>query len=1042
MSEGRRTDASQRYQRESASYDDIVIKPPLLSGEWTPDALLAVLDKLEARPPVAFVLVSDGLSEKCVFFPAGGLRLTSVGLRRGQALHEELRAHPAYEPGWEQVIRQAARDPEKGLEELASGSMREAYKQISARIVRDELFDLVVWTGADFEYRESNPPPQIFDPEQEAVKLSLGVKQQLQEVRGGIKRWRSLLAKAGDPSKSTLSHPRGGGGSPAARAALQAVQQAPGQRLTLDEALVFGRRAGAEAVELVKELVELSKSGAVKLDRAPPPIPQELRVQLGLDRAALIEEALSRLINQLAAHKRLAQEYDALGEKDKAADHLRVVGEQLKLRQDNEGALAIFQQILGMSPLAFFAREEVAELLQALGRGPDAVKHWLRLARDLASFKLFNRAQAQLRRAIELQPEQPDLRRHLIDCLLAQDRKAEAAGEYQQLGELYERLDRRPEALACYQRVLELTPDDGEAQLRVERAAASAQRFPVGAALALLIAFLALLGATGWVYQRHQVLLALEAARADAMKQAQLGDYGPARGTLDEFEQLHPGVGERRLATARTVIAALEAQEARGLLLRALRLEERQALREARDLYRELREGYPQAPATQKALERLAALDALEAEAAGLAAQVEGAWGEERDEDAFARWRELVGGYAWTDAARACACPLGLESRPEGANLNLAGKRLAEVTPARLRVPWLEPVSVRFEQEGYEDVERELDLRELPRSPLAVTLPRKTLWRRATLGPLVSPAQVAGGKLLFVSTDQCLYLVGRGGRLAWKSPREPVEDRLGLYRDVAGPPLRMSKTALVAEEAGALRRVSLEDGRLIGSVQLGAGLRSLGLLGQRAILTRPRAVLAVDEAGALIWEARLPAERVAAALDVAKQRVLVTLAGGGLCVIDGRGGKAYRPWPLGAEPAGEPCPAPGGALVGTSDGRLVLRWSKARWTAELPAPLRGRPRIHRDRVYAAAGTWLVALALDSGQELWRSELPGPGLTPVVERDRLYVASEDGALLALDREGKVRWRFFCEGAIATPPVSDSGSVYVLGTDFRVHALTAE
>ena len=96
MSEARSTE---RFKRESASYEDIVSKPPLLSGEWSPDAFVKVLDKLEARPPVAFVLISDGLSEKCVFFPAGGLRLTSVGLRRGKALHDELRAHPSYEPG-------------------------------------------------------------------------------------------------------------------------------------------------------------------------------------------------------------------------------------------------------------------------------------------------------------------------------------------------------------------------------------------------------------------------------------------------------------------------------------------------------------------------------------------------------------------------------------------------------------------------------------------------------------------------------------------------------------------------------------------------------------------------------------------------------------------------------------------------------------------------------------------------------------------------------------------------------------------------------
>ena len=98
------TDALQsRWQRhvadQKAGRPSFLSQPPLLSGEWSPDAFVKVLDKLEARPPVAFVLISDGLSEKCVFFPAGGLRLTSVGLRRGKALHDELRAHPSYEPG-------------------------------------------------------------------------------------------------------------------------------------------------------------------------------------------------------------------------------------------------------------------------------------------------------------------------------------------------------------------------------------------------------------------------------------------------------------------------------------------------------------------------------------------------------------------------------------------------------------------------------------------------------------------------------------------------------------------------------------------------------------------------------------------------------------------------------------------------------------------------------------------------------------------------------------------------------------------------------
>jgi len=137
---------------------------PDLAGPWSVDALTQILKKLEGARTVAYFLVSDGLSEKCIFFPAGGLRVTSIGARRGRSLIDAIRAQPGYEKKWEPAMAAAVSDQGKrgSLETLADGPLREAMKAASREVVRDELLDLLCWNGASFEFRLTNPPPAIF----------------------------------------------------------------------------------------------------------------------------------------------------------------------------------------------------------------------------------------------------------------------------------------------------------------------------------------------------------------------------------------------------------------------------------------------------------------------------------------------------------------------------------------------------------------------------------------------------------------------------------------------------------------------------------------------------------------------------------------------------------------------------------------------------------------------------------------------------------------------------------------------------------------
>jgi outer membrane protein assembly factor BamB len=106
-------------------------------------------------------------------------------------------------------------------------------------------------------------------------------------------------------------------------------------------------------------------------------------------------------------------------------------------------------------------------------------------------------------------------------------------------------------------------------------------------------------------------------------------------------------------------------------------------------------------------------------------------------------------------------------------------------------------------------------------------------------------------------------------------------------------------------------------------------------------------------------------------------------------------------------------------------GTLLWRnhWNKI---ASAPALAGGHIFLNvYDQKYA-----LVALALTSGQELWR--LPQGGTEPVRWRSgRLYTAAGT-AVLAVDAEsGKIEWRYDAPNRVTTTPLP-VGNVVLFGT----------
>ncbi len=1013
------------------------------------DGYAALLERMAGARQVAYLLVSDGLAEKCVFFAAGGLRLSSVGARRGRTLVEAVCADPAVSPAQAARIRTAAEATRRASaadEEAASASALErvlgedALRSIaharSRELVRDELIDVLGWEDATYELQESNPPPRLFSGELEATKLSLGVKDLLLEVAALAPEWRKLAARLGPPARARVGPgpALAAGGRPEPGLATVLVEAARGEDATVADALLAARRAGHDALAAGNALDALARLGLLALDPRPPaPSPEERRRRARRERDEL-ERALALMIDALEARRRMARDHEELGERGQAIECWRRVGEELAARGRQEEGIEAYRAVVKLAPEAYFARERIAGLFEQLKRAPEAVAEWLDLSRLFARLHLLNRAQQGLQRAVALQPQDADNRRRLIEVLLGLGKKEQAARELRALAQLYEGREDEEQALACWQEVAQLEPGDAQLEARLLRATrrGAAYLAPFGLALALLVALVAV---GGFVKLRHDAILAFEAARAAALEHAQAERWAPALDALATYELRHDW-GLDRVARLRAAVERLRDDAGRGRLAAARRHEDAAEMEPARAGYRALEVAFAGTAWAEQATARLRALAALEGEARDGAEEVARLRREGQLRLAFERARELGRRLPWAEAVAELEAPLAVSSAPSGASLALDGAPLAEATPCTVGVPVGRTAALRVHRDGFRPLEHLLDLRAPDAAPeLHVTLDRDLRWRHATRGPLPWAPRLAEGLLVLVGLDGRVEALDADGRARWTRG-------LGLFAAPTAAPVVAGGTVVLALPDGQVRGFDLFTGGPRWEVEVGADLGEVAWatpLGEVVVLAGPEALVALDAAGAVRWRARLPAP-LAAAPGHQGERLLAATTDGQVLFLDPATGAVASRLDLGGRPVATPVGAPGGVLVALEDGDLALAWTPPRWRVRLPAPATGAPAHLAGTVVVPCGKRLVALDARDGRERWAHDLPAEAGPPSVLAGRVYVPCRDGTVRAYQlSDGAVRWRATTGGPVLAEPLPYRGAVLAASSDGALHAV---
>ena len=166
-----------------------------MKGRLDRDSLDEVFSILLGDDVACSFLVSDGVSEKIFYFAIGGIRMVSLGGRKGVPLGEILVKNGVVTPA----------DRDRGLEHAKARRMRTAEALMDMGLVSQEdvdsglraqlegeLCDLFFWNEAEYEFREGQPPPEFYDDRYRALSISCGVADFIRSVRSRREGWASI----------------------------------------------------------------------------------------------------------------------------------------------------------------------------------------------------------------------------------------------------------------------------------------------------------------------------------------------------------------------------------------------------------------------------------------------------------------------------------------------------------------------------------------------------------------------------------------------------------------------------------------------------------------------------------------------------------------------------------------------------------------------------------------------------------------------------------------------------------------------------------
>lgn len=437
--------------------------------ETTPIIELAdILQSLQNKRWLGTLEVVSGTSRRCFLFFREGLvqhrKMDHSQVILGRALYE---LGLIDEADYVMTLVDHERTGRRVGEVLVELGLvdRDAIQKALTFQAREDIFDLFTWKNLDVKFHPGEPPlPTVFGPEDLELRLNISGMSILMEAARRADEWelvRTIIASEHDvlaPANGALAE-----GLIDRRIALLI----DGYR----SAYEIAKQSPLNTIEALRALADLVKEGQLKILE-----PSELaKVGVEAERDEDYEKALhvyelaqDRGLEHLDLYRRIARAYHRLGRNKEALDRWVAVADRCVRLDRRDLGIQALRDAIELAPDDLDLRRRLCALLVESSL-PDeaAVEYRLLVERAEQQGAKPDALVALLTQLLELAPnDKPGLER-LAQLHLEQDDTIQAMGRLDELASVQLGDDRSDEAVAIYYRILDIDSENLDAHLRL-----------------------------------------------------------------------------------------------------------------------------------------------------------------------------------------------------------------------------------------------------------------------------------------------------------------------------------------------------------------------------------------------------------------------------------------------------------------------------------------------------------------------------------------------------------------------------------------------
>ncbi len=333
----------------------------------------------------------------------------------------------------------------------------------------EEIADLFTWPQPKSEFHRGEPPLDIFDFDDLAMRLRLSPDALVREASRRAAELAELRAKI--PSLADVYAPSpeayyGMKQPPEGSPERELLQFIDGQR-DVEEVIEAARLSELEALRTLERLL---RAGEI-LPLAPlqlVALASECEREGNLEKAhRLLLRAEATGFEQLDLPNRIAKLADALGRREEAVARYLEFAARCKREELPEAAVAAYRKALELDPSCVPALEGIVAELEALGRPNEAVAVLKQLVARYDAARDRERAHRAWMEVLRLQPEDPDAHAALAKIYLDGGDRVQAIIEMEELAAIRISRAEFDEAVRVLREILAIDPGCVEAHLQL-----------------------------------------------------------------------------------------------------------------------------------------------------------------------------------------------------------------------------------------------------------------------------------------------------------------------------------------------------------------------------------------------------------------------------------------------------------------------------------------------------------------------------------------------------------------------------------------------